>query len=91
MGELPRAAAADFLSGLLIGHDLAGAAELFADVRGKDGALTIIAAPGLAQRYARVCAALGIPATTMDGAHASLAGLSHLYAIRFARGKSDAA
>lgn len=91
MGELPRAEAADFLSGLLVAHDVSGALRLFADIARTGSTITVIAGSGLAQRYARVMQTLGLHADLIDGGHASLAGLSLLHDLRFRNDRNDVA
>jgi 2-dehydro-3-deoxygalactonokinase len=91
MGELPRAEAADFLSGLLVAHDVSGALRLFADIARPGSTLTVIANSSLAQRYARVVQILGLRADLVDGGRASLAGLSLLHDLRFRKDHNDVA
>jgi 2-dehydro-3-deoxygalactonokinase len=91
MGELPRAEAADFLSGLLVAHDVNGALRLFADIARPGSTLTVIANSSLAQRYARVVQILGLRADLVDGGRASLAGLSLLHDLRFRKDHNDVA
>lgn len=59
-----------YLSGLLIGHELAAAAE--------GGAVTLIGAPRLVAAYARACAAMGYTHRTLDGDACVIAGLDLL-------------
>jgi 2-dehydro-3-deoxygalactonokinase len=61
------------LSGLLIGAEVAAARALGA------GDVTIVAAPGLAERYARALALDGRGADVIDGAEAARAGLWRAY------------
>lgn len=67
-GELPRAAAADHLSGLLIGAEVAAA--LAAD--DVPGPRLIVGERPLAERYARALAAWGVPARHVDAPLAAL-------------------
>lgn len=82
-GDLPRAAARPYLSGLLIGADVAGAAALMGFPPGAEVAL--VGAPALTARYARVLAARGARTTETDGDEAVLAGLAALHAAAGAR------
>jgi 2-dehydro-3-deoxygalactonokinase len=91
VGELPRAEAADFLSGLLVAHDVSGALRLFTDIARTGNTLTVIAGSGLAQRYARAMQILGVRADLVDGGRASLAGLSLLHDLRFRKDRDDVA
>jgi 2-dehydro-3-deoxygalactonokinase len=74
-GEMPASHAADFLSGLLIASDVAGALNLFADCI-PQRTVRVIGAPQLAQRYATALKIQGYGAAQVDGAAASLAGLT---------------
>lgn len=74
-GEMPASHAADFLSGLLIAGDVAGAKNLFADCLPK-GTVRVIGAPQLTQRYLTALKVQGCSAVQLDGAAASLAGLT---------------
>jgi 2-dehydro-3-deoxygalactonokinase len=59
MGELPEAGVADWLSGLLIGQEIAAARRFAPGMT----TVTIVAAPALADRYASACAQAGLSAT----------------------------
>ena len=74
-GEMPASHAADFLSGLLIAGDVAGALTLFADCI-PQRTVRVIGTPLLTQRYATALKVQGYGAAQMDGAAASLAGLT---------------
>jgi 2-dehydro-3-deoxygalactonokinase len=74
-GEMPASHAADFLSGLLIASDVAGALTLFADCI-PQRTVRVIGAPQLTQRYATALKIQGYSAAQVDGAAASLAGLT---------------
>jgi 2-dehydro-3-deoxygalactonokinase len=63
-----------FLSGLLIGHEIAGLA-------GTAGAVTLVGAPALCARYAAALTARGIASTTVDAETATIAGLTRLAAL----------
>jgi len=91
MGQLSRAAAPHYLSGLLIAHDIAGACRIFADVLQSAGTVTLVGTPHLMELHARTFAGRSVRTTQVDGAHASLAGLAALYAHRSDRKHTDAA
>ncbi len=90
VGELAREQAPDFLSGLLIAHDVLGAMRLFSDTVTNGETITIIANSSLAQRYRRALQALHVNTAIVDGSHASLAGLTLLHSIRFPAGSTHA-
>jgi len=69
--------AASFLSGLLIASDVGGALALFADAIA-DG-LVLVGAPQLTQLYASALSHYGHDAQRVDGAQASLAGLTRVH------------
>jgi 2-dehydro-3-deoxygalactonokinase len=73
-GELPASHAADFLSGLLIANDVAGALDLFADCVAGD-TLHVIGSPPLTLAYTTALEERGLSTLQLDGAAASLAGL----------------
>jgi len=77
-GELPASHAADFLSGLLIASDVAGALKLFSDCTGLR-ALHLIGSPQLMQSYATALTVQGLDPVQLDGATASLAGLNSVH------------
>jgi 2-dehydro-3-deoxygalactonokinase len=77
MGELAATDSAAFLSGLLIGNDVAGALKLFASAR-VPKRVPVIGAPGLGALYARALAAQGREAPMLEGTAAALAGLVRL-------------
>jgi len=87
-GDLAREQAPDFLSGLLIAHDVLHAMRLFADVATPDSTVTIIAGSSLAQRYRRALQALHVNTAIVDGSQAALAGLTLLHSIRFPAGSA---
>ena len=74
-GEIPKEEAASYLSGLIVGEDVAAALRLFAG----PGAVTLIAAPDLAALYARALAAHGLESTAIGGDEAALAGLAFVH------------
>lgn len=70
-GEMPKADAASYLSGLIVGKDVGTAARLF-DLQ---DTVRLICSPGLGALYARALAAYDIPSALIDGNSASLSGL----------------
>jgi 2-dehydro-3-deoxygalactonokinase len=77
-GDLPPTAAAAYLSGLLIASDVHGALRALSNTF-VPSTVVLIGAPQLTQRYASACATLGLQATQIDGATASLAGLTQIH------------
>lgn len=69
--------ALSFLSGLIIGSDVAGARTLAA--AGTDGPILLIGAPALTDAYGAALAIAGLDATARDGDDLVLAGLRALY------------
>lgn len=74
-GEIPKEEAASYLSGLIIGEDVAAALRLFAP----DGAVTLICTPELASLYGQALAAHGIASSTVTGDEAALSGLAFIH------------
>ncbi len=74
-GEIPKEEAASYLSGLIIGEDVAGAVRLFQP----QGSVTLVCAPDLGALYARALSTYGLSATTIAGDDAALAGLAFLH------------
>jgi 2-dehydro-3-deoxygalactonokinase len=70
-GEMPKADAASYLSGLIVGKDVATAAALFELGR----RVPLICSPALGALYARALAAYDIDSAMIDGDRASLSGL----------------
>jgi 2-dehydro-3-deoxygalactonokinase len=77
-GDLPATAAAAYLSGLLIASDVHGALRSLSNTF-VPSTVVLIGAPQLTQRYASACATLDLHTTQIDGATASLAGLTQIY------------
>ena len=77
--DLPPTAAAAYLSGLLIATDVQGALHTLRTLSSKPTTVVLIGAPQLTQRYASACATLGLHTTQIDGATASLAGLTQIH------------
>ncbi|CAN7230686.1 2-dehydro-3-deoxygalactonokinase [Caulobacter sp. LjRoot300] len=71
---LPKDEAMGFLSGLLIGSDVAATASWFGDL----GQVSLIGAPALSALYAQAIAAHGGSSVAVDGDSAVLAGLATL-------------
>ena len=71
-----KSGAADYLSGLLIGSEIADAAQA-------DAPLRLIGAPGLSRRYVRALSLAGVvPAQTIDAQAAVAAGLMRIWRHR---------
>jgi len=70
-GEMAKSDAASYLSGLIVGKDVATAAVLF-ELGAK---VSLVCAPALTALYARALAAYDVKATAIDGDQASLSGL----------------
>jgi 2-dehydro-3-deoxygalactonokinase len=77
-GELAAAGAAAFMSGLLIAQDVAGALHLFADCLA-ERSVYLIGAPSLTGLYATALKGHSCAARQLDGAAASLAGLTRVH------------
>lgn len=75
-GEITAAAAEAYLSGLLIASDVHGALRLLSDSIAAP--VVLIGAPPLTRLYASALGAHGCEAFEMDGAQASLAGLTYV-------------
>ena len=78
-GEMPKADAASYLSGLMLGKDIASARSLL-DLK---GTVQLICTPGLAALYARVLSVYDLSSAVIDGDEAALAGLVHAHAEIF--------
>lgn len=68
-----------FLSGLIIGQDVAGALGLFGGACATGASVPLLGAPDLCQLYSSVLADHGVEATIIDATDATLSGL-HAYA-----------
>lgn len=73
--DFPASDAASYLSGLIVGADVAGAMRLFAP-----HSVVLVCAPALARLYAKVLDDYNVPARAIDGDQAALAGLTSLLA-----------
>ncbi len=75
-GDLSAGDAESFLSGLLVGDDVRGAADLLLD--DAEGDICIIGAPDLARLYSQAVTACGRRAEVLEGGTAARAGLVHV-------------
>lgn len=73
LGELPRSEVSEFLSGLLIGNEVAAMTRHYAP--DAQQSITIVANPALNQRYANALELLGYQAKALDGDNAFQAGI----------------
>ena len=78
-GAMPKADAASYLSGLILGKDVATAVALF----GLTGTVHMVCTPQLTALYAAALAEYGLTAASIDGDDAALAGLTALHAELF--------
>ena len=78
-GQMPKADAASYLSGLVLGKDI-GSARALLDLKGQ---VQLICTPGLAALYAKVLQAYDLTSAVIDGDEAALAGLVHAHAEIF--------
>lgn len=78
-GEMTPADAAAYLSGLIVGQDVAGAARLLHAEMAQTAQITIIGAPRLGDLYGAAFKARGGDAQPIDGDTAARAGLTALY------------
>jgi 2-dehydro-3-deoxygalactonokinase len=76
-GELEAAAADAFLSGLLVGSDVHGALRLLSN--GAPSPVYVVGSAQLTRLYAQALGARGSESIEVDGAAASLAGLTHVH------------
>jgi 2-dehydro-3-deoxygalactonokinase len=81
-GQLSPEGAVSWMSGLLIGADVAGAMKLF-ERRDPGERVFVVGAPALVEAYMTALAKLGVAATAVDGEHAAFAGLAFVYRNRF--------
>jgi 2-dehydro-3-deoxygalactonokinase len=73
-GEISREEAASYLSGLIIGEDVAAALRLFSP----EGPVTLVCAPELGALYVRALVGHGVSSHVIDGDAAALSGLAFL-------------
>jgi 2-dehydro-3-deoxygalactonokinase len=78
-GEIPQEEAASYLSGLIVGAEVAAALRLFAP----DGPVVLVCAPALAALYEAVLGIHKLSANVLDGDAAVLAGLVFLHTKLF--------
>jgi 2-dehydro-3-deoxygalactonokinase len=78
-GEMSKADAASYLSGLILGKDIATASALFES----GGSVQLICTPGLAALYGKALSAYDVKSAVIDGDRAALAGLVHAHAEIF--------
>jgi len=78
-GQMPKADAASYLSGLVLGKDI-GSARTLLDLKSP---VQLICTPGLAALYAKVLQAYDLTSAVIDGDEAALAGLVHAHAEIF--------
>ena len=78
-GEMAKGDAASYLSGLILGKDIATAQSLL-DLT---GSVQLICTPALAALYGRALNAYDIESAVIDGDRAALAGLVHAHAEIF--------
>lgn len=78
-GEIPKAEAASYLSGLIVGAEIEAALRLFP----ADGPVVLVCTPALAALYEAVLQGHDRPAVAVDGDAAVLAGLSFLHSQLF--------
>jgi 2-dehydro-3-deoxygalactonokinase len=90
LSELPAEDAASYMSGLLIGSDVAGAARIFADET-LANTVQLIAAPGLIRAYSTALRTFGLTPTVIDGGSASIAGLGEIFRLSQTAGARRAA
>jgi 2-dehydro-3-deoxygalactonokinase len=74
LGDLAPAAAPSFLSGLLIGHELATMTKRYPT----DGSLVLVGAPTLAGLYAKAAAALSISTSFVSDEDATVEGFRRI-------------
>jgi 2-dehydro-3-deoxygalactonokinase len=78
-GEMAKSDAASYLSGLVLGKDVATALKLFS----AGGPVQLICTPALAALYGRVLKAYDVASAVIDGDQAALAGLVQAHAEIF--------
>jgi 2-dehydro-3-deoxygalactonokinase len=83
-GEMAKTDAASYLSGLVLGKDIATAMALF-DIAlfNTDSPVQMICTPALAALYGKALSTYDAKSTTIDGDRAALAGLVHAHAEIF--------
>lgn len=76
-GEMAKSEAASYLSGLVIGTDVATSIALFGLSSG--ATVHLVCTPALAALYDKALAQYGLKSAVIDGDAAALAGLAHIY------------
>jgi 2-dehydro-3-deoxygalactonokinase len=89
-GELKARDAASYLSGLVVGRDVAGAIRLFRSELAHAAEIVVIGSADLCELYSAALALHGHAAKTLDGDAASLAGLAALHDALFRAGLAHA-
>jgi 2-dehydro-3-deoxygalactonokinase len=79
-GEMPRAEAASYLSGLILGKDVGTVRELM----GLSGTVHLICTPSLAALYEMTLDTYDLDSAVLDGDSCALAGLIHIHSELFA-------
>jgi 2-dehydro-3-deoxygalactonokinase len=83
-GEMAKADAASYLSGLVLGKDVATALALFERAHFEmERPVQLICTPLLASLYGKALAAYDVKSATIDGDRAALAGLIHAHSEIF--------
>jgi 2-dehydro-3-deoxygalactonokinase len=77
-GEMAKGDAASYLSGLILGKDIATTTALF-DIALTDSPVQIICTPELAALYGKALGAYDVKSVAIDGDRAALAGLVHAH------------
>jgi 2-dehydro-3-deoxygalactonokinase len=90
MGELKNRDAGAYLSGLVIGQDVAGAVRLFRPELAASRHVVVVGTPRLSDLYGSALKMRDIGVTKVDGAEASLAGLTSLHGALFGKGLGHA-
>jgi 2-dehydro-3-deoxygalactonokinase len=75
-GTMAKSDAASYLSGLILGKDVAAAMALF----GLSGTVHLVCTPALAALYDRALTPYAVKTAVIDGDQAALAGLVHIHA-----------
>jgi 2-dehydro-3-deoxygalactonokinase len=78
-GEIAKGDAASYLSGLVLGKDVATAKDLFEP----EAPVQLICTPLLAALYGKALAAYDVKSASIDGDRAALAGLVHAHSEIF--------
>jgi 2-dehydro-3-deoxygalactonokinase len=79
LGELSERDASSYLSGLLVGSDVAGATELFGERISNTATVTLIGDSALSHCYQLALAHVGVKVETCDTAQIAIAGYEAIY------------